>query len=99
MGAACYLSEDEKSGCAIKPDGELISVFSLPGFGQGAAAAKSAAANGAAKLDCLGDFLVRLYSKVGFVEASRMPWDDQYAPSGWDYDLFDRPDLVFMEKP
>jgi hypothetical protein len=42
MGATCYLSEDEKSGYAIKPDGDLISVFSLPGAKQGSAAIKSA---------------------------------------------------------
>ena len=98
MGAACYLSHDEKSGYAIKADGELISVFSLPGANQGREAVKSAAKNGACKLDCLGDFLARLYSNVGFVEVERHPWNDDYAPENWDYAKFKTPDLIFMEK-
>ena len=97
MGATCYLSEDGKSGYAIKPDGDLISVFSLPGAKQGAAAVKSAIKNGAKMLDCIGGFLSIYYRKFGFVEYKRIAWDDQYAPKNWDYDKYDRPDIIFME--
>lgn len=97
-GATCYLSTDRRSGYVITADGELISVFSLPGAKQGIAAVRSAVQNGARRLDCLGEFLVTLYSKFGFVETDRLPWDEQYAPANWDYEAFGRPDVVFMER-
>jgi hypothetical protein len=97
-GATCYLSDDIRSGYAITTDGELISVFSLPGAKQGIAAIRSAVQNGARRLDCLGPKLVKLYKAAGFVEYDRLPWDEQYAPENWDYDSFGRPDVVFMER-
>lgn len=99
MGAVCYLSDDQKSGYAIKPDGDLISVFSLPGAHQGIHAVKNAIANGAIKLDCIGEFLATLYSKFGFVEYKRQPWDDAYAPQDWNYDAYGRPDIIYMKLP
>jgi len=98
IGATCYLSQDKQSGYAIKPDGELISVFSLPGSRQGVAAVKSAVENGATKLDCLGEFLVTLYRKFGFVEYARDAWNDQYAPKNWDYGKFGKPDIIYMQR-
>lgn len=97
INAICYLSQDKKSGYAIKPDGDLISVFSLPGAHHGVFAVKSAIENGATMLDCIGDFLVRLYTKFGFEEYKREPWNDAYAPKDWDYEQFGRPDIVYMK--
>lgn len=97
-GAVCYLSADKQSGYALTREYDLISVFSLPGANQGKAAIKSAVANGAQTLDCIGDFLATLYSKFGFVEYDRLAWDDQYAPENWDYELRGRPDIVFMRR-
>jgi hypothetical protein len=95
-GANCYLSSNAQSGYVITADAELISVFSLPGARQGAAAVASAVKNGAKKLDCLDTILVQLYSSFGFVEYDRIAWDEQYAPKNWDYEAFGRPDVVFM---
>ena len=97
-GAACYLSEDGRSGYALTSEADLISVFSLPGAGQGSAAIKSAIANGAQTLDCIDGYLPRFYAQFGFVECDRIAWDDQYAPEGWDYGRFGRPDIVFMRR-
>ena len=101
MGAKIYLTEDKLSGFAIKPDGELISVFSSV-RGRGNSLAAYAVSNGATHLDCydepITNHLVKLYSKHGFQEVERLKWDDQYAPPGWDYEKNDNPDVVFMEK-
>ena len=95
--AVCYLSNDKKSGYAIKPDGDLISLFSLPGANQGFKAIKSAIKNGATKLDCIGEFLVSTYSKCKFVEIKRESWNDEYAPKNWDYEKFGNPDIIYMK--
>ena len=92
------MSRDKQSGFAIKPDGELISVFSIAkgrGMLLGAATVKA----GAKHLDCLdANHLAQLYSHFGFEETKRMAWDDQYAPPNWNYERFDNPDVVFMER-
>lgn len=101
MGAKIYLTEDKLSGFAIKPDGELISVFSSV-RGRGMSIAARAVERGANHLDCYEHpttrHLVKLYSKFGFIETDRLKWDDQYAPNGWDYERNDNPDVVFMER-
>lgn len=97
LGAVPYLAPDGQSGFAIKPDGELISVFSLvPGRGDELVAA--AVEHGATKLDCFTPYLPRLYARHGFVEVTRYHWDDQYAPANWDYEKNGRPDVVVMER-
>lgn len=101
MGAKIYMAEDGKSGFAIKPNGELISVFSTA-RGRGRLIMQSAVDLGAKKLDCYEDpashHLTDLYGAFGFRETERLKWNDQYAPTGWDYNKFDNPDVVFMEK-
>ena len=42
-----------------------------------------------------------LYSEAGFRAVARLPFNDEYAPPGWNYDTFKkfnggRPDVVFM---
>lgn len=96
-GVHLYLHRSMKGGYGLK-DGELISVFSLPGEHLGRELILDAVARGATHLDCLGanEFLPRLYASCGFQEVSRLQWDDAYAPSDWDYSRFGRPDVVFM---
>ena len=95
--AACYLSDDHKSGYAIKADGDIVSVFSLPGASQGYNAVKSAIENGAKKLDCFDGFLVTFYKAFGFFEINREPWNEDYAPVNWDYIQHGTPDIVYMQ--
>ena len=94
MGVKCYLSFTGKTGYALKPDGDIISIFSSEGKGD--RAVLSAIARGGTKLDCYAGKLVKFYSLLGFVEYERWDWDDQYKPDNWDYEEFNRPDVVLM---
>lgn len=55
-----------------------------------------AISQGATTLDCIGDGLAKIYHKFGFKVYKVVPWDDQYAPEGWDYEKNDRPPIYFM---
>jgi hypothetical protein len=93
-----YLSSDGKSGYAIKPDGELVSVHSGV-KGRGDNIVRDAVKRGATKLDAydIKGKLPDLYGKHGFKETGRFPFDPQYAE---DLEILkkERPDFVTMEK-
>ena len=93
-----YLSDDGLSGFAIKPDGDLVSVFSAPGLGRGEALVDAAVARGARKLDAFDEdgFLPQLYGSRGFVEVKREPWDPEQKADNW---RGGEPDVVYMELP
>jgi hypothetical protein len=93
-----YLAESGLAGYGLTPDNELVSVFSIPGAAQGRMAVDQAVKNGAKHLDCFDTILVSFYNEFGFEVTGRVEWDDQYAPPGWDYDQFGKPDIVSMEK-
>ena len=76
-----YTFDDGKAGFAISPDGVLLSVFKHPDSNiKGAmdVMIPEAIRHGAKSLDAFEGFLTESYSKFGFVEASRVPWDDKY---------------------
>ncbi|HQF16017.1 MAG TPA: hypothetical protein PLI05_02990 [Methanotrichaceae archaeon] len=91
------MHESGTGGYGLKGD-ELISVFSLPGAHLGDSLVKDAVANGAKRLDCLGEDLVNLYKRNGFKVIKTDKWDERYAPDGWNYSRFGRPDLYYMER-
>lgn len=97
MGARCHVSSTGQSGYAIKSDGDIISVFSKSGSGEGKHALVSAIVNGGSKLDCFDGFLPQFYTQYGFVEYERWNWDDQYSPPGWNKERFNSPDVVLMK--
>ena len=97
MKAKCYVSDTGKSGFAIKPNGDIISVFAARDSGEGYATTRNAIKNGGIKLDCFDGKLPEFYGKFHFKEYDRWKWNDQYAPSGWNYEKFDQPDVVLME--
>jgi len=93
-----YLSPDKKSGYAVKPDGELISVFSLE-KGRGESILDDAVLEkGAQKLDAfdINKKLPTLYGKY-MDETERLKFADEYAPKDWKYDQLGRPDVVMMK--
>lgn len=100
-----YLTGDAMAGFAIKSDGDIVSVFSHPGHqpkGQVFGFMLLAAELGGTKLDCFDTVLPGMYSAVGFRETSRLTWDDNYMPEGWDKATFGKynsgePDVVLME--
>ena len=98
-----FVSGDGMSGLAVKKDGDIVSVFRNPKTDKKVFANlfSLAIANGGKKLDCFDTVLPRLYSAYGFKVASRLKWDDEYAPEGWDKDIYKKynngePDVVFM---
>jgi hypothetical protein len=47
-------------------------------------------------LDCFDPYLPRLYNAYGFQAYDAWAFNDEYAPAGWDFEKFGRPDVVFM---
>jgi hypothetical protein len=92
-----YLSEDRQCGFSIDPDGQLISVFSLE-RARGSAIVKESIVRGAKHLSCLGEKLKKLYGAVGFMVVRQLPWDDKYAPPGWNKKRFGEPYCYEMKK-
>lgn len=100
-----FITDDGEAGIALKEDGDIVSVFSSkrcrhksPVYSMLATAVDQ----GGRKLDCFDTVLPKIYAQQGFVEVSRIQWDDQYKPEGWEYETYQqynngRPDVVFME--
>ena len=91
------------SGFAIKPDGDIVAVFASPGEPKGGSYAmlQAAVQAGGTKLDAFDTYLPDIYESVGFRPVARLAWNDDYAPEGWDKDVFKKynngePDVVFF---
>ena len=91
------------SGFAIKPDGDVVAVFASQGEPKGGSYALMQAAiqAGGKKLDAFNTFLPGIYERVGFRPVARLPWNEDYAPAGWDKEVFKKynngePDVVFF---
>jgi hypothetical protein len=96
-GGVARLSDDGTSGYVLTGEGDLHNVFNAGGpRGAGTAALIEASSRGATTLDCIGRGLAVIYSRVGFVAYRAERWDDKLAPSGWDYEQDDRPDVFYM---
>lgn len=94
---------DAGSGFAIKPDGDIISVFASPRETRGSSYAMMQAAvqAGGRKLDAFDTYLPDIYQRVGFRPVARIPWNDQFAPPNWNKDVFraynnGEPDIMFF---
>lgn len=100
-GMRLFVAEDGQTGFALKPDGDIVSVFSygVPGGARGAI--ELAIQQGGRKLDAFATVLPEYYFAHGMREVARLPWDDTQAPPDWDTNTFadfndGRPDVVFM---
>ncbi len=96
-----FLSEDCQSGFALKNGDDIVSVFSAPSEPSGEALMLCAVAAGGRRLDCFNTILPRFYSRHGFQVVASLPFNPDYAPEGWDYDLYERfengmPSIAFM---
>ena len=99
-----FLSEDMSSGFAIKPDGDIVSVFKDIESTYSNATVSSlllATELGGSKLDAFDTELPHLYSLNGFKAVSRLPFSPEDAPPDWDktnYKIYKNgePDVVFM---
>lgn len=99
LGARGYLTEDGLGGFALI-NGELATLFSLPGAHYGDMLVHQAVERGAHKLSCFDAHgkLLNLYGRHGFKETARAPWDDSLAPLQWSYERWGRPDYVEMNR-
>ena len=100
QGMKLFISESGQSGFALKPDGDIVSVFSME-KGSGRSIMETAISAGGKKLDAFDTILPEFYGTHGFVEAARIPWNDEFAPEGWDKETFKKfnngqPDVVMM---
>jgi hypothetical protein len=99
-GMRTFLSDDKKVGFSIKPDGDIVSVFSgRPGTGR--ALLDLAVSQGGRKLDAFDTYLPQLYGAKGFRAVARTRFVDEFAPEGWDAKKMGdwnggKPDVVFM---
>lgn len=97
-----FLSEDHQSGFALKNGDDIVSVFSSPSEPSGDALMLCAVAAGGRRLDCFNTILPTFYSRHGFQVVASLPFNTDYAPDGWDYDLYKKfedkgtPDIAFM---
>ena len=102
-GLRLFLSEDGGAGFALDGD-ELVSAFSNgsgANAGSGDALVQLAIQQGARRLDAFDTVLPELYARSGFVITGRTPFNEEFAPEGWNYDTYKnfnggRPDVVFM---
>lgn len=96
----CYLTPDLCAGFAVTRTGEIVSLHNAgKQRGLGDALVDAAIRAGGWRLDCFDGYLSALYARHGFVVIERMTWDDTYAPEGWDYATYGRPDVVVMALP
>lgn len=95
-----YLSEDGLAGAAVKPDGDLVSVFKHPTSKALMKDILSDATQRAIKLDAfdIDSFLPQLYANFGFRPVARVAFNDEYAPPRWNFEDMGRPDVVLMVK-
>jgi len=97
------LDKSGTMGYALKPDGDLVSVFNQGKIkGAGAEMVLEAMDKGAKKLDCFDGFLSTNFyrDKLGWKPTGYSDkWNEMYAPKNWDYKKYGTPDVVYMEAP
>ena len=91
------------SGFAIKNDGDVVAVYASPNEPpRGSYSMLEAAVEaGGRKLDAFDTYLPKIYETVGFRPVSKLPWNNEFSPPGWDKKVFaghnnGEPDVVFF---
>ena len=99
VGMRLFIATNGRSGFAVKPDGDVISVFAYDKHGR--AILEASTAVGGKKLDAFDTVLPVIYAAHGFRATSRLKFSEQEKPEDWNYETFKRfnngrPDVVFM---
>lgn len=99
-GTQLFLSEDGLAGVAVTDYGDLVSVFKHPQSNADIKPLLAEASKKSQTLDAfdVNGFLPNLYGNLGFRPVARVPFNREYAPPGWRYDLAGEPDVVLMVK-
>ena len=92
-----FLSNRANAGFALTSDDELENLFAIHGNGTGVRAVVQAVALGATHLTVIGEPLVEFYSRLGWIEATRIAFDPKRAPDRWPYDALGTPEVIAME--
>jgi len=105
-GAKLFLTETGDAGMAIMKDGEIASVVknqNSPIRNFTLSSLQVATQEGGTYLNAYDTVLPDFYSRSGFKPVARIKWNDEFAPSDWNYNdpimkKFNnaRPDIVFM---
>jgi hypothetical protein len=103
LAQARLFRTEDGSGFAVKPDGDIVAVFAGKNAqgGSGYSMLQAAVAAGGRKLDAFDTYLPKIYETAGFRPVARLPWNDDYAPPGWNKETFAKynngePDVVFF---
>lgn len=100
-GGQIFLSDDGATGYILTGEGDFGGLFANKAKGAapgaGTAALVDGIVRGAKTLDCFEPFLPRLYNQFGFKAKDALAFADEYAPDGWEFEKYGRPDVVFME--
>lgn len=93
-----WLTPSGRAGCAVTQDKDLVSVFRHPECNDSLMPVLTAATLEARTLDCfdVNGFLPSLYRELGWFETSRVAFDPDLKPDGWDVETDGRPDVVLM---
>lgn len=91
---------DTPDGSAlVKPDGDIAGLFKKPtsdAKGVAQDLLNKAVDAGGIKLDNFDGYLTKQYEKAGFRIVSRTPFNEEYAPEGWNKEKHGTPDVVAM---
>jgi hypothetical protein len=91
---------DTKDGAAmVKPDGDIVGVFKKPESDSKGVAQdllNKAVEAGGIKLDNFDGYLTKQYEKAGFRVVSKTPFNEEFAPEGWNKEKHGTPDVVAM---
>lgn len=101
-----FLSKEGESGFALggRKQDDIVSAFKgeqAPYENWANAMLPLAVRSGGRRLDAFDTILPSLYSQGGFRETGRLPWVEEFAPEGWDKDVFGafnkgEPDVMMM---
>lgn len=103
-GMRLFMSEDGQSGIALKNGDEIVSLFKTGTSGDAQVARplmELAIQEGGRRGDCFDTVLPSIYADHGLKVEARVPWNDEYAPEGWDKRLYRKwnngePDVTFF---
>ena len=85
-------------GFALTPEHELVNLFNITGVKLcGREAVDYAISKGADNLFCFDGFLRKYYEHFGFRKIKSAPWNEDLAPTCWNYDKYGTPRVVWME--
>lgn len=100
---------DDDAGFALKPDGDIVAVYSGASEPRNGlfSVLQAAIDQGGRKLDAFNTMLPKVYQTVGFKPVARVKWNDQFAPKppfaakAWDKETYKEfnngePDIVLM---